>query len=291
MIYQSHDIPVQGGQLHVGVWGNRGPILLCSHGLSANHKSYQGLARELDGEFTLIAVDHRGRGKSCNITGPWGMKAHADDLAATLDFLKIDAVPLLMGHSMGAFISAVTHHHYGDRIGKLLFIDGGLPLADELPPGITPEQLVTAVVGPSMDRLDKLFASEDEFLQFWKHHPALGECWSADLEEYLLYELSGSAPELRSCVNKAAILGDTESQLMSDDIPNALAKLSVPVTFLQAPRGIMNEAPLYSSERLQDMQKRLPQMKVEVIDDVNHYSILLGEKGAAAIADIVRKLV
>lgn len=291
MNYQSHDIAVQGGNLHLGIWGNTGPTLLCSHGLTANHRSFLGLARELAGEYRLVAVDHRGRGKSANITGPWGMAEHADDLAAALDFLGIDSVPLLIGHSMGAFISAVFNHRHPGRAEQLMFIDGGLPLADEIPEGVTPEQLVTAVVGPAMERLDMAFASEQAFMDFWRAHPAISECWNADFEDYLRYELQGSAPELRSCVNKEAIIGDAKSQLMSDDIPNALAALQAPTTFVHAPRGIMNTEPLYSKERMAVMQERLPQMQVRFLEDLNHYSILLGDKGAKDLARLVRDLV
>jgi lipase len=290
MSYRTHDIPVTGGILHVGIWGDGGPVLICAHGLSANHMSYQALANELSDDFTLVAPDHRGRGRSSNITGPWGMKAHADDVAAVMRYLDLKTVPLMLGHSMGAFISAVTHHRYGERIDQLLFIDGGLPLFDRIPEGASPEDLVTSIVGPAMTRLNKEFSSVQEYLAFWRQHPALQEFWDADLENYFRYELAGDIPHLKCSVNKVAILGDTESQLMSHDVANALAALRAPVTFLQAPRGIMNDGPIYPLDRLAIMQQRIPQFEVKVIEDVNHYSILMAQSGARQIAGIVRQL-
>lgn len=290
MRYSQHDIPAVGGTLHVGIWGDCGPVILCSHGLSANHLSYQWLARELAGDYRLVALDHRGRGHSDSISGPWGMAAHADDVVACMDFLGLDAVPLMIGHSMGAFISAVCQHRYPNRIEQLLFIDGGLPLADEIPSGVSPETLITSIVGPAMARLDTEFTNEGAFFDFWRKHPALADDWSPELEDYLRYELRGQPPALRSCVRKEAILGDTESQLMTDDIPNAIAGLSAPLEFLYAPRGILNAEPLYSRERLAVMQERLPQMRIVDIVDVNHYTILLSQRGAAAIAARVRRL-
>ncbi len=290
MHYSQHDIPVDGGTLRVGVWGESGPVVLCSHGLSANHLSYQWLARELGDDYRIVAPDHRGRGFSDTIIGPWGMSAHADDVARCLDYFELPTVPIMVGHSMGAFISAVTHHRHPSRIEQLLFIDGGLPLADELPSGISPEALITAIVGPAMERLDKEFASEEAFLDFWRAHPALANDWCPELENYLRYELRGQAPAIRSCVRKEAILGDTESQLMTDDIPNAIRDLRIPLEFLYAPKGLLNQEPLYSRERMAEMQTRLTQMDIVDVEGVNHYTILLSARGAKAIAERVRQL-
>ncbi len=106
--YRTFDLPVTGGTLHTAVWGTQGPVVLCSHGLTANHTEFQALADQLGDEFRVIAPDHRGRGRSCDITGPWGMAAHATDLVALLDHLGIRKVDLLLGHSMGGFVAAIT---------------------------------------------------------------------------------------------------------------------------------------------------------------------------------------
>ena len=289
MIYRTHDIPVEGGTLHYGVWGDKGPVIICSHGLSANHRSFHALANELADECILVAPDHRGRGKSNAISGPWGMRAHANDVAAVIAHLKLASIPLMLGHSMGAFISAATHHYYSALIEQLVFIDGGLPLFDEIPQNLSPEQLVTSIVGPAITRLNQSFSSTEDYLQFWRQHPALNEFWNAELEQYFHYELTGSAPYLQCSVNKAAILGDTEDQLMNSEFAQALESLRAPVSFLQAPRGIMNDSPVYSLARLALMKQRLPQLDITTIDNVNHYSIVMAQHGARQIANIVRE--
>lgn len=288
--YREIDVQVEGGTLHAGLWGDAGPVLLCCHGLSANHRTFAGLARLLADRCRLVAPDHRGRAGSRHITGPWGMRAHAADVVALLDHLGIDRADVMIGHSMGAFIAAVTQAEYPERVASVLMIDGGLPLADEAPKDVTPEQLIHSVVGPAMERLDMTFDSVEAYYDFWKRHPAVGEAWSGDIEAYLRYELVGEPPELRAGVNKQAIIGDTESQLMSDDIPAAIARLSVPVRFLQAPRGIMNESPLYPPERLEAMAARIRDFSCRQVEDVNHYTILLSERGAREVAREIEAL-
>lgn len=290
--YRTVEVEVEGGQLHAGIWGDHGPVILCSHGITANHISFQTLADNMASEFQLVAPDHRGRGRSCDISGPWGMKAHAADVVALLDALALERVDLMVGHSMGAFISVVTQAEYPQRVGALLLVDGGLPLFDEIPPGISPEQLVQAIIGPAMERLDMRFETVDAYLDFWRQHPAFqnSDDWTPALVDYFHYDLAGDPPACRSAVNKAAILGDAESQLMSDDIPAALTKLTAPVRFLQAPRGILNDAPLYSSSRLETLRERLGNFDYRVVDDVNHYTIMLAESGAAAVEAEIRAM-
>ncbi len=289
--YRTIDIPVAGGTLRAGIWGDSGPRILCSHGITANHLSFQRFAEALGEGYQLIAPDHRGRGASANITGPWGMAEHARDMAALLDALEIEAVEMMIGHSMGAFVTVVTQAAMPERIPRYLLVDGGLPLFDEVP-DVTPEQLIDAIIGPAMQRLDRRFDSSDAYLAFWREHPAFArsEDWCEALENYFLADLVGEAPNLHSPVNKTAIIEDTKSQLMSTVIPDALAALTGEGWFLQAPRGVMDDDPLYPMTRLEGLVKDIAGLKLKSIEDVNHYTIVLGHKGATSLAAHVRTL-
>lgn len=288
--YESRELAVDGGTLRVGIWGRHGPAVLASHGLTATHVCWQALAEQLGGELRLIAPDHRGRGGSNGIAGPFGMDAHARDLVAVLDHLGIDRAELLIGHSMGAFVAAVAGARFPQRFARLMLIDGGLPEIDRLPVGMTTEQLVAAVVGPSIARLDMRFASREAYRDFWRQHPAFKNAWSRYIEQYADYDLVGTPPQLRSGVDKRAILRDAETQLQGDLVPQALASLTQPVRFLRAPRGVLDGDPLYSEATLIDWSQRLPRFSWATIDDVNHFTISLSERGARALAKEIRKL-
>jgi pimeloyl-ACP methyl ester carboxylesterase len=99
--YESFDIDVPGGTLHAGKYGRGANVLLAAHGITANHTSMKLLAEMLGDDFTVIAPDLRGRGGSANVTGPFGMRAHADDMSMLLDHLGLKDV-LMLGHSMGS---------------------------------------------------------------------------------------------------------------------------------------------------------------------------------------------
>ena len=290
MIYRTVDVEVEGGTLRAGFWGTSGPVVVASHGITGNHVSFAAIADELGDSFRFIAPDHRGRGRSRDITGPWGMQAHAADVIALLDHLKIAKADVLVGHSMGGFVAAVTAAEHPDRVGRVLFVDGGLPPFDALPPGLTTEQLITAVIGPAMARLDMTFESHEAYHAYWREHPAIGgNAWSSYAERYFDYDLFGEPPELRPSPKKEAILGDTESQLGSDLVPRSLEKLAGPIRFLRAPRGILDGDPLYPAALIESWQKRLPRLSVTEIANVNHYTIVIGN-GAKAVAEEIRQL-
>ncbi len=288
--YSAKHIPVEGGELYYGVWGQRGPLLLASHGLTANHIGFQALAEQLGNGFRLVAPDHRGRGRSRDISGPWGMEAHARDLLAVLDDLGEARADVLLGHSMGGFVAAVAGALAPQRIGGILFIDGGLPSIDQLPEGVSPEALVQAVIGPAMQRLDMQFPSREAYLDFWRQHPAFADAWSEHVAQYADYDLIGEPPALHSSTRKEAIIADVQTQLMSDLVPDALRTLRMPLSFVAAPRGIMNTTPLYAPQLLQDWAGRTPNARLSTAQDVNHYTVVLSDTGAKAVAQATHAL-
>ncbi|MGJ8670108.1 MAG: alpha/beta fold hydrolase [Oceanococcus sp.] len=287
--YQNGSIAVAGGELHYGLWGERGPIILASHGLTAHHMSFASLANSLGAGFRVLAPDHRGRGHSRDIRGPWGMKAHAEDLLSLLDALNIEAVDLLLGHSMGGFIAAVTAAMAPTRVPHILMVDGGLPLMQEPPPGISIEALIQSIVGPSMDRLDMRFESREDYHALWRQHPAFAHCWGADTQRYVDYDLVGTAPELMSSAVKSAIIADVETQLIGETVPEALRALRQPIRFLTAPRGMVDDAPLYRPDIFQLWEPQLHDFSRRELLDVNHFTILLIEQGARQVADEIRQ--
>jgi pimeloyl-ACP methyl ester carboxylesterase len=287
---EAFDIDVAGGTLHVGRWG-RGPrTLLAIHGITANHTSMHALADALGDGFTVIAPDLRGRGGSAGISGPFGMGPHADDMVAVLDHLGIDAIDVL-GHSMGAFVAIVLAHRAPHRVKRLILVDGGLPL--DLPEALKElpvDELVTAVIGPALQRLEMTFESVDAYLDFWRPHPALADDWNDYVEEHYRYDLVGSPPALRSGVNKEAILADGGSELREPDVAQALESFTHPAYLLRAPRGLFNQVPpLYTDEWTAGWRAKLPTLRDKVVEDTNHYTIGLTPRGAGAVADVVRQ--
>lgn len=289
--YPTESITVSGGELHYRIWGESGPWIFASHGITASHVSFNTLARVFGDDYRILAPDHRGRGRSRNISGPWGMEEHARDSIALLDALNIDKVDVFLGHSMGGFIAATAGAMAPERVPNLLLVDGGLPLVNELPEGMTAETLVQAVIGPAMERLDMQFESEQAYIDYWRPHPALADDWSSDFEDYILYDLTGNAPQLHPSTKKEAVIGDVETQLIGPTIPDALRNLQQRVRLVTAERGIMNDASLYRQDQVDPWQALIPNFSRGHVDGVNHYTIVASERGAQALkAEVVSLL-
>lgn len=286
MTDRSFSVPVAGGDLTVWEWGpSDGPVVLALHGITAHGRSFRALAAALP-DHRVLAPDLRGRGGSRAVTGPFSMAAHADDAARVLDAAGVGDATVL-GHSMGGFAAVVTGHRHPDRVGRLMLVDGGLPL--DLPEAVLSlpvEQLVGAVIGPALERLRRTFASHEEYRAMWRQHPALAADWGPVIERYVDDDLVGEAPELRPGAVEEAVLRDGESELVHDDVARALAALAGPVTLLAAERGLLADdaPPLYSDEKLASFSAEHPHAEVARIAGVNHYTVLLTERGCAAVA-------
>ena len=285
------DVEVPGGALRVARWGLGGTAVLASHGITANHRTFAEVAAqfaELDADVSLYAVDHRGRGGSAALPGPYGLARHADDLIAVLDQLEVaDAV--LIGHSMGAFVAANAAVRSPDRISGLVLVDGGLPIELHLPPETDIEQVVRAVIGPSLDRLDTTFASPEEYLASWQAHPAFqGEAWNDVVAAYVAYDLVADGDRWRSPVVKAAVLEDGGGLLRDHAVRTAIERTTVPTTLLVAARGLLDQEPgLYPPGVADLVTAGLRHVTTRMIDDVNHYSVIFSPRGAREVADTI----
>lgn len=284
---QTHQVPVDGGELTVAEWGRPEDLaVLAVHGITANHVSWQALARTPG--LRVIAPDLRGRAGSAGLPPPYGMAAHANDLAAVLDYLGIDQVPIVAGHSMGGFVTVVFAHRYPDRLSQALLVDGGLPLSP--PEGIQPEQLLEAIIGPAAARLEMTFGSREQYAEFWRQHPALSD-FTADVADYVDYDLIEVDGEFRPSGNLQAIRTDATSLAADADVVSGLNDPQVPMEFVRAPRGLMNELPgLYPPDQTRELGEYFG-IPVADIEDTNHYTILLGDTGAGALATYIQGMV
>lgn len=286
---QWYPVAVDGGDLAVARWGDGGAVVVAAHGITASHQAWATVAEKVSGDLTLIAPDLRGRGDSASLPGPYGMAAHARDLAAVLDDAGADRA-IVAGHSMGAFVAAVFANLYPDRTTAAVLIDGGPALGAPLPDDVDVDAVLAQVVGPALDRLSRRFASPEEYRQFWREHPAMRDL-GADLhrvDAYADHDLAGTPGDLRSKVSVEAVRADGRDSLVSDAVRDAVTLLDVPSVLLVAERGMQNEpTPLYPD--VDGLVTRRGPLEIIRVPDTNHYTIGLGESGALAIAHQLRR--
>lgn len=223
------------------------PTVVALHGITANALSWGTVARQLAYRVTLVAPDLRGRAGSSGLPGPYGIAAHADDIAALTETLGLERV-VLAGHSMGAFVAALAAVRHPDRFGPLLLVDGGIGFP--APTHLTPDELLTAVIGPAMDRLSMTFRDRAAYRAFWQAHPAFAGSWSDEVDAYIQRDLTGEEPALRSSCRIEAIRTDGVG-LFDAEVLTAVRRLPAEATLLWAARGLMDEEQgLYDESRL-----------------------------------------
>jgi len=276
-------VPVKGGEIAVFQYGNgSGDPVLLIHGVTSSNRAFQLFADALIARGKApFAVDLRGRGDSNNLPGPFGMKQHAEDMAAVIDHFSWTQ-PDVIGHSMGAFVAAALVGLYSEKVGDVVFADGGVPLP--MPPGMTVEQIMPFVLGPAMTRLAMEFENKEAYRNYWKPQAAFVKGWSAVLDEYVDYDLRGK----KASTNPQAVEEDSRDLFGDDLIVKSLQGLQKPAIFIKAERGLQNEeGGLYPMPVLDAVLPAYPMLKLEFLADCNHYDMFLDATGAEKVAHII----
>lgn len=273
------------------------PVVIGVHGITANGLSWVSVAEEVSrrrgpGAVRFLAPDLRGRAASRTAPGPYGIAAHAEDLLAIADVFGTR--PLLVGHSMGAYVSALAAARGPRRVSGAVLVDGGFSFPT--PPDLDIDALLKAVIGPAMERLAMRSDTPDAYLAFWQDHPAVGPLLDGprgpEVRRYLLHDLvpSPDGSFLTSSCVLDAVRADGADVLTSPEAHAAAATAAasgVPVELVWAERGLMDESQgLYDEARLDALT--LPDtVRVTGVPGTNHYSVIMSDRGVAAVADAV----
>jgi pimeloyl-ACP methyl ester carboxylesterase len=285
----SFEVPVAGGRLHVARWGEGGQVVLGIHGVTASSMSLLPIARRLGPALMLVAPDLRGRGGSASLPGPYGLQAHAQDCAAVIETVAPGAV-VVLGESMGAYVAVVLAAARPDLVQRLVLVDGGLPLPlpKELGENLDFDALVKATLGPAMARLSTVYPTRQAYVDFWKAHPALQQDWNTDIEAYLDYDLEPVEGGFRSRVKAEAVLADSREVAQPAVTAAALSGLRCGIALVRAPRDLLDRPfPLIPQLVVDEWQGRLPGLSAQLVEDVNHYTLMFGERGTATITALV----
>ncbi|GAA4185970.1 hypothetical protein GCM10022252_17190 [Streptosporangium oxazolinicum] len=276
------DVEVPGGALRVARFGTGPRVVVAVHGITASLMAWAGVARRLPAEWSLVAMDLRGRGHSADLPGPYGLAGHAEDVNLVARSAGAESGIVLTGHSMGAYVAALAAA--GHDYARVVLIDGGLPLP--LPPGADPDAVMEATLGPALARLDRTFPDVGAYVDFFKAHPAFAEAWTEEAEEYVRYDASGPRGAVRSRARREAVREDGRWLLTEGEaVGAALRAITSPLSLLRAPRGLLNQpVGMLPDELAAAWARRLPALEDEVVDDCNHYTILFEDRCASLVA-------
>jgi lipase len=260
-------------------------------GMTGTHMVYRTVARELCGiaQTCLLAPDLRGRGRSAHLPDPYGIAVHVADLIAVLDHAGVDRA-IVVGHSMGCNIAARFAADHPDRAAAVVLLDGGLPL---LPDNVVSDVDEDEAEEPHglLDRFEATFATVEEYMGYWREHPALKNVWDEDIEAFVRCDFVEDEQGVRCVVKLKAVRTDVTDLMFDGQTWTAVTRVHVPIRLLRAERGLYDDDPLIPLPELEVFLRDHPQVSVELIPDVNHFTMVLGggpgpRRVAAALADV-----
>ena len=260
----------EGVSIQVAIWEGKGKPILCIHGLTANCRCWDVIASELIPEHKVIAMDLRGRGQSDKPEKGYSIHIHCNDIRGVLEDLGLKP-SVLMGHSLGAFISVVFASRYPEWVDSLILVDGGGKL--------NPEQFAKVFAGikPSLDRLGKVFSSFEEYVGAMKQAPFL-QPWMPALDVYYRYEVEELEGGKVRPVIRPETIDEESASLVGIDISDYYHSVKCPTLILRATEGLLTGDDLVlPEEAAQRMVKEIPEARLVNLEGTNHYTILFKE--------------
>ena len=186
-------------RLHYLQWHKEAKPLIGLHGLASSAQWYSRLSNYLQ-DFSLIAPDQRGHGKSYQADKGYDWNTLSADIINLLDYNDLQKVPLI-GHSWGGHVASNISALYPARVSHLILVDGGFQDGHLLP-------------NPNWENFKSRYSPRNvsgkrtEFIERIQYQ--LRECWGTDLEETVLsmvYEDdSGEIKDILHPDNHAQIL-------------------------------------------------------------------------------------
>ena len=256
-----------GVEINLAVWEGTGKAIICVHGITANCRSFDVMAKALTPIHQVIAMDLRGRGGSDKPSTGYSLDHHLRDIICVMDSLGLEKA-VLMGHSLGAFISLAFGAQCPDRTDRIILVDGGGKLSQE--------QLdnVFEAIKPSLDRLGKVFPSVGAYIETMKSAPYIHP-WSDVIEGYYRYEMEEVEGGVRCNIDPKHIQEEAKN-IREVKFDTFYARVRCKVLILKATKGLFSLKDLLLPEPVvSQMIQEIPHANRFDVMGVNHYGIAL----------------
>lgn len=90
-----------GAATTIETWGERGPVMLCVHGMTSSRKSWVRFAHHYADRYRVVAYDQRGHGDASGVAGPMSLDRAVLDLE---NVVALTGADVLVGHSWGGTV-------------------------------------------------------------------------------------------------------------------------------------------------------------------------------------------
>lgn len=149
---KTEDMAISSDGVHISFEkkGKVKPAILFVHGWTNSRTVWEDQMEYFSKDYTAIAVDLAGSGKSGHNRNDWTIKAFSKDVISVMDKLKLDKV-VLVGFSMGATVTVETANQVPDRILGVVTVDElkypGRQIPKEMIPSIVDDLMTFMVSG------------------------------------------------------------------------------------------------------------------------------------------------
>jgi pimeloyl-ACP methyl ester carboxylesterase len=122
-IFETWEMELHGHRVMYRMAGSGPPVVLI-HGMVNSSRHWEGVARLLATDYTVIAPDLIGHGDSATPRGDYSLGAHA---AAIRDLLAVIGIEraTIVGHSLGGGVAMQFFYQFPQRTERLALISSG----------------------------------------------------------------------------------------------------------------------------------------------------------------------
>lgn len=131
--FKKTTVAIPAGKMTVWVGGD-GPCMVLLHGAGDQAGAWARMAGPLVDEYRVVIPDLPGHWKSDPKNGPLGVDQILSGLGAVMETTCSGEGAILVGNSLGAWISMLYAHDHPDRVARLVAVNGGAIREDN--PGI-----------------------------------------------------------------------------------------------------------------------------------------------------------
>ena len=227
----------------------QGPPLVFVHGAAVDSRMWRPQLVALADEFTVVAWDEPGAGRSSDVPSDFALVDYADCLAALIDALDLGPAHVA-GLSWGGTVALELYRHRPERVATLLLVDTYAGWKGSLP---------ELEVRARLEGVRQMLAAGDHLFD-----PTLPGLFAGEPPAESVALLDAMAADVRPESMKTAL------HLMAEtDQRDLLPRIQVPTLLIWG--ELDARSPLSVARQFQDA---VPDAKLVVIPDAGHVSNL-----------------
>jgi pimeloyl-ACP methyl ester carboxylesterase len=227
----------------------RGPPIVLVHGAAVDSRMWRPQLAGLADEFTVVAWDEPGAGRSSDVPPDFALVDYADCLAAVIAALDLGPAHVA-GLSWGGTVALELYRHHPDRVATLVLVDTYAGWKGSLP-----EQEVRARI----EGVRKMLAAADQLFD-----PTLPGLFAGEPPAEVVPLMAAMAADVRRESMRTALLVMAET-----DQRDLLSRIQVPTLLIWG--ELDARSPLSVARQFEDA---VPDAQLVVIPDAGHVSNL-----------------